>query len=239
MQLTLEDIELYSKCPKQYSFYKATKTNPIIHYKDEERIVKEIIKQSYINRTQHNYDPEWSTIKSRINKYCFEGVDVSQKDIFEPVYRKSIQIMTALHYWYYNMFVNDSRFGIVNVPLSINVANSTINMVADIVLIDQEHGPVPIIFGDTTTKSTTVNRDIKFKTMLLALAKQTQTAVRAAEMVLITPETVKYKKLLNKTPIDTIEKYVTFIVKGIEHSIFYPSVNEQCNNCSFRNVCVL
>lgn len=237
MKLSLNDIKIYSKCPRQYSYLRQveipTKTSSY------RTIIKQIIKQCYINRTQHNYDPQWETIKTRINKFYFEHTDVTKKEIFEPVYRESIATMATLHYWYYKIFMEDPRHGIVNVPIETEISNSTVNIIIDIVLLDKKYGPVPVLFDDNKYLAFDLSRDITFKSMFFMLSRELQTSSVVAEYAIITENSVKYQKVFNKTPIDTIEKYVNFIVRGIENKVFYPSVNEQCNHCSFREICVL
>lgn len=237
MQLTLDDIQAYSQCPRQYAFRKNAGLG--MQSSKYRYIIREIIKQCYINRTQHNYDPQWETIKTRINKFYFENIDVSRKEIFEPVYRESIATMGTLHYWYYKIFNEDVRTGIVNVPVSLPVSNSILTTIIDVVLLDKQYGPVPIVFDNDKIIPNQLSTNIKFKSLFFMLSKELQVPVTVCEYGIITEQTVKYQKVFNKSAIDTIEKYVNFIVRGIENKIFYPSVNEQCNHCSFQQICVL
>ncbi len=236
MQLSLEDIKTYSKCPRQY-FY--DKNAPSIRYKDQYRsVIQTVIKQSYINRSQHNYDPQWETIKTRINKSYFENVDVSKKEVFEPIYRKSVATMQTMHYWYHKIFMEDLRPGIVNVPLTVDISNSVINLTVD-TLLDNKYEVVPLIFNDNNLTPIQLANNIEFKTIMYCIYKAIGVYPKVIEYAIITQDSVKYQKVFNKTPIDTIEKYVNFIVRGIEHKVFYPSVNEQCENCRFKDICTL
>lgn len=238
MILTLDQVKRYSKCPRQFSFVESagdifSKPNP------ETQIAKTLIKQSYTNRSQHGYDPQWETIKTRINKHYFSSIDVSNKDIFQYTYKKSVAMMGVMHYWYYKVFLNDTRHGVANVPMSVDVSNSTINISIDAILIDNKYGPVPLIFNDDGQEAIELHNDIKFKSMLWMIWKNTGMVPKTVEFATVTTDSVKYQRIWNKTPMQTIEKYINFIVRGIENKIFYPSVNSQCNHCAFKQICIL
>lgn len=236
MQISLEDIRIYSKCPRQYFYGKSV---PFTRTEDRYRsIIKTVIRQSYINRSQHNYDPQWETIKTRINKLYFENVDVSRKEIFDPIYRQSVATMATMHYWYHKIFLNDMRSGIVNIPMNVDISNSSINFSMDI-LLDNKYEAVPLLFNDYNLVPVELSNDIEFKSLLYLFYKATDLYPKVVEYGIITQDSVKYQKVFSKTPIDTIEKYVNFIVRGMENKIFYPSVNEQCSSCRFKDICTI
>src|SRR5262245_14854195 len=141
LKISLEQIMMYSKCPRQLGYHIAAKipVHNTISSKDR-IIIKELIKQAYINRTKNNYNPQWETIKARVNKAYFEKVDVSNKEQFKKVYESSIKCLSILNDWYYKYFLLDDRTGIVNVPLNIDVSKSIVTGVIDIVLIDPKYG---------------------------------------------------------------------------------------------------
>jgi CRISPR/Cas system-associated exonuclease Cas4 (RecB family) len=234
MQINLNQIQLYSSCPRKFGFVQSVPPT-----KQEDNIFKTIIKQCYINRSQHGYDPQWETIKTRVNRHYFADVDIKDKEAFSTAYKQSLATITVLHYWYHKTFMSDNRHGIVNIPLGVQVSNSTIVASVDIILLDQKYGPVPLIFSDNYPSLLTLHNDIKFKTLLWLIWKETTYESKKTEFAITTSESIKYTSIYNKSSMDTIEKYVNFIVRGIENKVYYPSVNTQCNSCEYAKICVI
>jgi hypothetical protein len=57
------------------------------------------------------------------------------------------------------------------------------------------------------------------------------------EYIVIAPESVQVHKIFNKTHMDVINDYTNYLVRGMEHKIFYPSVSKDCNECPYKNIC--
>lgn len=228
--LSLDQIKAYSICPRQFGFRENVQTS----FRKNKIIEHELIKQCYVNRSQHGYDPQWDTIKSRVNKYYFDPVDIKDKIAFQNAYQSSIKTIGKMHNWYYKIFIQDSRHGISNVPLSVEVSQSVITAFADLILIDKKYGPVPLLFSTEESIFSLAN-DIGYKTFLWMIMKETGYNCKQTELVFET----KYSKLWNHSSMDTIEKYVNFIVRGIENKVYYPSVSAECNACEFRPICVI
>ncbi len=205
----------------------------------KDTIVKDIIKQCFINRSQHSYNPEWETIKARVNKACFESIDINIKEDYEKAYQLSIQCLQILHYWYYKSFTLDTREALINVPINLLVSNSTINAQIDIVLLDNKYGAIPIVFSNGLSPNSLYN-NIETKGLLWLLYTQLEKYPTKYEYLVINERVVDTNILFAKSDsIDRIGKYIVHIVKSIESQVFYPSVSEACNSCRFSSICTI
>ncbi len=228
-----KQIKLFASCPKQYSFL----VNSGLDTKPKVNIIKELIKQCYINRTQHGYNPQWETIKTRINKHCFGPVDIKDKEAFQKAYRESVNLIGILHYWYFKIFAEDNRTCVVNVPLKIQVSNSFVQSSIDLVALDSKYQMIPILFDDSEIDFVKPYNDIIFKVLMWMIWKETGVFIKKVDHAVVTQDSVQYSSVWNKSSMDTIEKYVTFIVKAIENKVFFPSVGSQCSQCPFEKIC--
>jgi hypothetical protein len=236
--LTLEQIQTYSSCPRQYGYSIGAPKQPA-----EDNFIKSsiktLVKQCYANRSQHGYDPQWDTIKSRVNKLCFVDTDINDKEAFQFAYKRSYNILRVMHHWYYKLFANDSVEGLVNIPLNVLVNKTIVQAQLDIALLDKEHKLIPIIFNDNDILPTMLYNNIQFKTLLWLIYKETGVYPELVYYFNITQESIHKHEVYNKTPVNVIENYVNFIVRGIENKIFYPSVNSQCSSCRFEKQCTI
>lgn len=237
LHLSPTQIQSYSVCPRQFGFELQT---PIISKHDPfKENIKLLIKQCYINRTQHGYNPQWETIKQRVNKICFVDTDINDKEAFKLASKRAIQLLAVMHIWYTKHFSNDSREALVNVPLQVTVNKTIISDTLDIALLDTKYQVVPVIFNDTDILPNMMYNNMKFKTLLWLIYKEINIIPKVSEYIVITDLTVQVHKLFNKTHMDTIDNYVNFIVRAIENKIFYPSVSEHCSGCNFKDVCII
>jgi hypothetical protein len=237
--LSLEQIQIYSSCPRQYGYsIGAPKPQaPEDHFIKSS--IRTLIKQSYANRSEHGYDPQWDTIKSRVNKLCFKDININDKEAFQFAYKRSYNILRVMHHWYYKLFCNDSVEGLVNVPLNVLVNKTTVNAEIDIALLDSKHKLIPIIFNYNDILPTMLYNNIQFKTLLWMIYKETGVYPKLVYYYVINNESIHKHEVYNKTPLNVIENYVNFIVRGIENKIFYPSVNTQCDTCSYNKICTI
>lgn len=238
LRFSPDHIQTYSQCPRQFSFkynseYNFSKLDP------NRESIKDLIKQCYINRTKHGYDPEWNTLKSRINKICFGHININNKIEFDLAYKKSISLLKLFHRWYYKEFKRDTRQGICNVKLSVPISSSIVDVTVDLILLDPKYKVVPIIFDDDSLLPEQLHNNIKIKSTLYLLYKEIGHYPSLFEYYSISPERIDIHHAYNKTQLDIIEKHVNFIVRGIEYKAFYTSVSEQCNSCSFQKICNL
>ncbi len=201
------------------------------------QVIQDVIKQSYINRTKHGYDPQWETIKARVNKAYFESVDINDKDLFRATYTSSVHTLDLLNRWYYKHFLADKRSGIVSVPLRVQIDKSLVIATADIVLIDEKNGPVPLIFGSNDMPANMLYNSIKFKGLLWLIKQETGMYPKVAEYITINESIQVSKVFSTERSIDNTKMFVSSIVKNIQQQIFYPSVNEQCHICPFKDIC--
>lgn len=235
--LSPTQIQSYSICPRQFGF--ELQVPPITKQDTFKENIKILIKQCYINRTQHGYNPQWETIKQRINKICFSEIDINNKEAFKLASKRAINLLGVMHVWYTKHFSIDSREALVNVPLQVTVNKTIISETLDIALLDAKYQVVPVIFNDTDILPNMMYNNMKFKTLLWLIYKEINIVPNVSEYLVITNQSIQVHKLFNKTHMDTIDNYVNFIIRAIENKIFYPSVSEHCNSCSFRDVCVI
>lgn len=232
--LTLDQLQTYSKCPRQYGYsIGAPKPKDM----STRSIIKDLIKQAYANRSQHGYDPQWETIKSRVDKLVYENVDISNKEAYKLAYKRAMNLLSIMHQWYYKLFSKDDRDGLVNIPLNVLVNKTTITSNIEVAILDKHYQIVPIIFNDQDILPTMLYNNLKFKSLLWLIYKETDIYPKLTYYYQVTDSNISKHEIYNKTPLSTIENYMNFMVRGIENKIFYPSVSEQCNNCEYNSIC--
>ncbi len=233
-KLSLEKILLYSQCPKKYSFdLHQIKKNTIDSNK---LVIKNLIKQIYINKTKDGFTTSWETIKARINKICFEPVDINNKEQFNIALKRAESLLSIMHGWYYKYYLNQTvQEGLVNIPLERLVSKTTITHTYDLVVLNLKHKAIPVIF-DTITNP---HNNLYLKAMVWLLSKELKEPINKIELWDITSTKVDIVSLYNKTDIEYIDKCINFITRSIEFKIFYPAVSEQCNSCEWKNVCTI
>lgn len=234
--LTLDQIQLYSNCPRKFGYTLAAETiQPQPDFFRES--IKALVKQCYINRSQHGYNPQWDTVKARVNKLCFADVDMSNKEAFQFAHKRSVELLTVLHYWYHKHFSEESREALVNIPLSVTVNRTVIEETLDIAVLDSKYKLIPTIFNDTDILPNMLYNNMKFKSLLWLVYKETGVIPEVTNYLVITQQGIHPHKVFNKTHMDVIDKYVNFIIRAIENSVFYPSVSSQCDTCEFQKIC--
>lgn len=236
--ITLDQIQSYSICPRQFGFNIAETIDlPTKNaFRDN---VKELIKQSYINRTQHGYSPQWETIKQRVNKLYFSSIDINDKEAFKLASKQSISLLNVMHYWYYKHFSNDTREALVNIPLQVTVNRTILETNLDLAFLDNKYNVIPALFNDNDILPNMLYNNMKFKTLLWMVYKQIEIIPDVSKYIFITDQTVQVHDIFNKTYMDTIDRYINFIIRGIENKIFYPSVSSHCDSCAFKNKCII
>ncbi len=234
-KISLEQILTYSKCPKKYSFDLYNIKQKSINKNDE--IIKNLIKEIYINRAQDGYTTQWETVKSRIDKICFKDINIKDKTAFNDAYNRSKNLLSIMHTWYYKYFSLDKREGLVNLTLDTQVDKLTISHTYDLIILDPNYKTIPIIFALNNWDYTTLHNNLYIKLITWMLYKNLGYDSKVLEYWIPNSNSIEIRKIFNKTKMDILEKYINFIVRGIEYDIFYPSVNEQCNTCEYKNIC--
>ena len=240
ISLTLDQIQNYSICPRQLGYKLINGDNGNSSLSPIRKIVKEIIKQAYINRAQHSYTPQWETIKARVNKACFEDIDINNKAQFKIIYEQSITILNILSGWYHKIFLSTKHEGITNVPLSVVINRTTISYQADLVLYDSDYGIIPVLFNDNDILPTMLYNNIKYKSILWLLYKELDVISKLSQYIFIGPNSLQVHNIYNKE--DSIKRtgrYLEYIVTGIEKQIFYPCISSECNTCLYKDICTI
>ena len=237
MKITLQQIQKYSECPRQLHYKQSLEKELYPKVVDPFKVlVKDIIKQSYSSYIKNKSYLSWITIKNRIDKICFKSTNIDDSDQFDKAYKQSIKLINGLYKWYYSYYIK-SPPALVNVDLSIPIGNSVINHRLDLLFIKEDR-LVPLIFDDTML-SIPYNR-LEYKALLWLIYKETQQFPKVTEFIQIREQSIKSLSMHNSLDIiDKLERYILHIVQGIEKSIFYPSINSQCNECEFKTICTI
>jgi hypothetical protein len=227
-------INAYTKCPKKLQLdWSSYSTNV---YGPAEFIVSSTIQTIFLYQSKFQKWPRWKTVIGWVERFIAEY----SREETELDYKESKGYLSLISSWYDNC----QEFlipGLPNVPISLELSPRVFfRDCIPLVFIKDNFILADFFEADKHYNKTNLFNDLELMIKIWGFWKFTRYLPEKIVRFVITPLTIKSLPiLLTQKRMLHIEQIVEQIIRGIHHSIFYPSITKECYTCLYKNKCFL
>lgn len=234
MQTTLQEVKLFSKCPKRYWFLQNLVRKPI---SQDISIVLSVIKKAYNVAHETGYKIQWRRLINWVNKHVFKDVDVKNKESYESARKVAEHIIKFLYSWYHNMYLAEECIAYTDISLDVPLGSHLVYTKLPIVKIQD----VPTIINISNINKINLHllNDLEICGQMAFLSNEINEDKIKYEYIQM-GEQGKYQNISierDKKQHDRTIKMISDIVQSISYKVGYPAVTQQCTVCKFRRKC--
>lgn len=234
MRLSLDDISIFSKCPRYFRLLESGYITPISLRLS---IVEKIIKKAYIRRTEYEKKTEWKTIVNWVDRSVFKNVDIENDESFKGARKLSESVLVFIRKWYEFDYIRNVHTSYVDVPVTYDFGSNLV--VGRVPLVHVGDKLIISYIDEVETNEFKIYNNIKVMGWACMLLEE----LDIEELV------VRYLRIGQESGMEVVEavvkrgkcpgvrEMVGEIASSIAAGISYPSYTEMCKPCSFRRGC--
>lgn len=235
MQLSLNDIKIFSRCPASFLF---SRKNPIIEVPTlKNKIITNAIKECYMNHAETGFTTNWKKILKYVDEKVFKNIDISNPTEFEKGKKQSEHLLNSIHTWYKRYYLQEDCSAFSNVEVSSTICGCEIKDTIPLVKLTE---PLTILYiDDILVTKVQMYNDLLIRGLAWLLSNQFDgEAIKVEHLLIGKSGSLEVTDILcNKKANDRIENILYNIVKSITYKNFYPSITSACNSCPFLKKC--
>lgn len=242
-QISTDDIDAYSMCPK---FYELSKDNvkPVDESDDEKfrRCVKEAMLQMYIMELSTGHKAEFHSVKSFWDKIFWKAF--SDKTLATKALEYSergLDILSQYHGTVYSMSHN--KIAAVKAPYDylMHCEKVAVPVEIELVLVDSKRSDVYFVsFVDAVDKASIKKEAHSLAKHLIkmsAIHKETPSHHATKATFYNAEHNTGYTVEITDEMVNSIDRSIGQISSGIHNKIFYKSRTAMCDSCVYIKEC--
>ena len=238
MILSLDDIEIFTSCPRYYWF---RQKSDYIGHKDSKTlsIVKKLISRSYIRRTEYFKKVEWRVLTGWLDKEIFKDVDITNPMELKNARQMAENILIFLRKWYYSDYLRNDDESFIDVPFSYSYCSNELREV--IPLVHSGENLTISMVGDIEMNNIKMYNNIKIMAMGWLAINELGLDKVNIKYLYFGPGSAFKKTQIEISPkkCSNIKSIIQQVLMSVSNKINYPSKTEQCLSCEFKKYCTI
>lgn len=239
MLLSLEQIYMFSLCPKAYRF---SDKHPALSYLDimfpatkETEVILRMAQLAYRSSFVNRQHVKWNQLRGALLKECVKNEVGPDK------------MLLALNDWFYKYYKKDNRVGLSNLIIKEQFCDAIITGNAPLVVLG-DGDKYPHAFQVYRSRNGSLLKSEKedmqnnflLRAYLWLLSRHVGANIHTIEVFSLSKNTVTCTEISVPPEHNSMESNIEQILKSILHGVDYPSQNlDICNNCFFRKDCTI
>lgn len=231
---------MYSRCPRRtllnWNYFSQGGENQLKQIRTN--IISLSIKRTYLLVEAYNVVPTWKQIITSTEKI----IKLVAKRTNDPqlVYSEVKDILSCLHIWYNQIFLEEPYVGVVDLPVLISFDKEIYYKDIVPVMLISPDGQITLQdFSETLFSGPEVYNDAAAQIRSWGFFRASETIPTKYSRICIQPKTITQAVVrLNKDLItQKTEPMVRQLMRGIKDGVFYRSPGLQCPGCGYLDIC--
>lgn len=234
-KIEIRHLEDFVKCPNfaKYNWDNSRKSSNSIYYQP----IRNILMSCYRDMANLEKKVVWKTVRNRVHgelTVLLEHMDLKEYQ------KKAIRITESLRGWYIDRYRAGPEEAVSDLRLEGIVPATTMTIVAEVdAILLAPTGITLVEITDKYSNAVEAYNSIGLRTKIWLLSLQ-GVSITSALIVNIRDKTINTFSLTYSKPEDIVyktERALSLITGSIKHTIFYPSLTEDCKTCPYRSIC--
>ena len=233
MKLNLQELELFSQCPR---YYWEKKISPV---RDRQfAIITHVIKKCYITATETQFKATWRTVVGWVDALVFKNISLDNDEAFQSAKSVSEYALIALQSWYHSYYLEEN----LNVFTDLDLGLEDRYYFYDKIDAIQLSNPVRLIVftrEDITPRSIKNNLRNRGQCVLVSSNLDCKDLMLRVHSIKERGGFTTFEKPIDTLDNNRVQKIMVSIGQSIERKVNYPSRISACNQCQLDRRCRL
>lgn len=240
IQVSLEDLKTFSKCPAYYS-YTTNTLIPITKKNKDISLCENVMKKAYIRAMETSFKAKWKDIINWTDQSLFSSTDFS-KGMNEEISKKiakSKESLNFLRIWYNDLYLKQD-IGYPSIKIEENINHIYVYDEIPFTVLSSDQVFL-LSIGEIDKNIFDLVNDIRLRGQASLIYNKLGIEKISILYIKYTTSNSLNKKevILNKEDNIKMNNHLFSLVQGLKTKSIYPSVSKQCNQCIFKRRCKL